>query len=80
MTFFESLAVFSDTIPRCAAAQMALDEALLENTSGPVLRTYQWDAPAVSFGYSQSLSAVAAAHPDRPLVRRWTGGGIVEHG
>lgn len=80
MTFFESLEVFADTVPRGGAAQMALDEALLERAAHPVLRTYRWDAPAVSFGYSQSLAAVAALHPDRPLVRRWTGGGIVEHG
>ncbi len=80
MTFFESLEVFADTVPRGGAAQMALDEALLEGAAHPVLRVYQWDGPAVSFGYSQSLSAVAAVHPDRPLVRRWTGGGIVEHG
>lgn len=80
MTIFASLNVFADTVPRGGAAQMALDEALLEYAPEPVFRIYRWDGPAVSFGYSQSLAAVAANHPDRPLVRRWTGGGIVEHG
>jgi lipoate-protein ligase A len=59
---------------------MALDEALLEAARVPVLRIYRWDGPAVSFGYSQSLAEVEQAWPGLPLVRRWTGGGMVEHG
>lgn len=59
---------------------MALDEILLETGTTPVLRVYRWAEAAVSFGYRQSLAAVRQVHPDRPLVRRWTGGGMVEHG
>lgn len=59
---------------------MALDEILLETGTDPVLRIYRWAEAAVSFGYRQSFAAVRQVHPDRPLVRRWTGGGMVEHG
>ena len=60
--------------------QMALDEVLLKRVSRPLLRIYQWSAPCVTFGYFQKLQEVHAAYPDIPLVRRWTGGGIVKHG
>ena len=60
--------------------QMALDETLLRNVVRTTLRIYQWEAPCVSFGYFQKYSEVKATHPFLPLVRRWTGGGTVEHG
>jgi len=59
---------------------MALDEALLRLSPGPVLRRYRWEAPAVSFGYFSRSGPVAAAWPGRELVRRMTGGGLVPHG
>ncbi len=59
---------------------MALDEAILKDSSHCVLRVYRWDAPAVSFGYRQKWEDITQAYPRVPLVRRWTGGGIVEHG
>jgi lipoate-protein ligase A len=80
MPLFDVLLLFADATPRGGADQMALDEALLEAVSVPVLRVYTWDGPAVSFGYAQSLAEVKAAFPGVPLVRRWTGGGMVEHG
>jgi lipoate-protein ligase A len=80
MPLFDSLQLFSDATPRGGAEQMALDEALLEIASRPVLRVYCWEGPAVSFGYSQSLAEAGRAFPGLPLVRRWTGGGLVEHG
>ena len=55
---------------------MALDEALLREVQEPVLRLYEWNAPAVSLGYFQSASL---APPGRPFVRRYTGGGLVDH-
>ena len=57
------------------ARNMAVDEALLRNVSAPVLRIYEWSVPAVSLGYFQP-SALAG---DRPFVRRYTGGGLVDH-
>jgi lipoate-protein ligase A len=59
---------------------MAIDEALLGVISGPVLRSYRWAAPAVSFGYFEQWAPIREAHPGRDPVRRWTGGGVVLHG
>ena len=59
------------------ARNMAIDESLLRHVQSPVLRIYAWDQPCVSIGYFQK-SQVAPA--DRPMVRRFTGGGLVEHG
>lgn len=61
---------------------MALDEALLGLAAEDGqcwLRVYRWAQPAVSFGYFDRLEAVRALFPERDLVRRWTGGGAVDH-
>ena len=55
---------------------MALDEALLREVSQPVLRVYEWDRPALSIGYFQSHLIVPS---DREFIRRYTGGGLVDH-
>jgi lipoate-protein ligase A len=55
---------------------MAIDEALLREVREPILRIYEWDVPAVSLGYFQPA---ALAPEDRPFVRRYTGGGLVDH-
>ncbi len=57
------------------ARNMAIDEALLREVREPVLRLYEWSVPAVSLGYFQ-LAALAG---ERPFVRRYTGGGLVDH-
>lgn len=60
--------------------QMALDEALLECASHPVLRFYAWDPACVSLGCFQEHAAIAAAlPPGMPVVRRITGGGAIWH-
>jgi lipoate-protein ligase A len=60
---------------------MAADEALLLSVTRPTLRVYSWSEPAVSFGYFIPLAdARIVAGPSQPVVRRWTGGGIVSHG
>ena len=58
------------------ARNMAVDEALLREVAAPVLRLYAWDVPAVSLGYFQ---AAALAPEGRPFIRRYTGGGLVDH-
>jgi lipoate-protein ligase A len=58
------------------AWNMAIDEALLRCGAGPVLRLYGWRGPAQSLGYFQPS---AEAMPDIPFVRRYTGGGLVDH-
>lgn len=59
---------------------MAVDEAWLRSTDRPVLRFYRWASPAVTFGYFGPYGEVAAMLDGRDVARRWTGGGIVEHG
>ena len=60
--------------------QMALDEVLLRTVARPLLRIYRWDAPCVTFGYFQRHGEVRSSFPGVPVVRRWTGGGMVKHG
>lgn len=78
---FASLVEIDDPMPHSAAVNMAVDEVLLGEVGGDaLLRVYRWARPAVSFGYFGRHAEVAAAWPERELVRRWTGGGIVPHG
>jgi lipoate-protein ligase A len=64
------------------AFNMAFDEALLEfapQLNLPVLRFFEWQEKAASFGYFQKIAEIESATPLRPLVRRPTGGGLVPH-
>ena len=80
-TLFASLNVYhDDDASRSAALNMAIDEAILENATKPMIRFYRWERPALSFGYFGKFSDVADYASARDLVRRWTGGGIVFHG
>jgi len=54
---------------------MAIDEALLREVREPVLRIYEWSVPAISLGYFQPFALAG----ERPFVRRYTGGGLVDH-
>ena len=75
------LLVVDDPDPHPAALNMALDEVLLGGLAGvALLRCYRWLRPSVSFGCFGQSAAVRAGYPAAALVRRWTGGGIVEHG
>jgi lipoate-protein ligase A len=58
---------------------MAADQSWLEQSADAVLRVYRWDRPTVTIGYAQSLPKLAEALPGWPVVRRWTGGGVVLH-
>ena len=78
MSMFASLDIYHDESSRTAPMNMAVDEALLERATAPSIRFYQWDHPALSFGYFGRCADVAVENRD--LVRRWTGGGIVFHG
>lgn len=85
VALFERLRWLDDPEPRTAAMNMALDEALLltlnqEGEPWPLLRTYLWDRPSVSIGCFDLVAEARKLFPNVPLVRRWTGGGIVEHG
>ena len=76
----EKLGLILEESPRLAADNMAVDETLFLTTARPVLRFYRWIRPSVSFGYFTPWEEVALRFTGRDLVRRWTGGGIVEHG
>ncbi len=58
---------------------MAVDQAWLEQSDVPVLRVYDWETATVSIGYAQNLAKLGEALPGWPVVRRWTGGGVVLH-
>ncbi|MGH8094422.1 MAG: lipoate--protein ligase family protein [Chthoniobacterales bacterium] len=77
---FERLVVHDDRAPVSAAMNMAIDEALLEQSTRPVLRFYGWRQPSLSFGYFGKFADVAEEAKSREIVRRWTGGGSVLHG
>lgn len=77
---FPALTEVLDPMPHSAALNMAIDEVLLRTAREPLLRVYRWERPAASFGYFGKWAEIAPAWPGRDLVRRWTGGGVVEHG
>jgi lipoate-protein ligase A len=77
---FSSLNVYHDHTPHSAAMNMAIDEALLEYATIPLIRFYRWQSSALSFGYFGRFTDIAPYQCERDLVRRWTGGGIVFHG
>jgi lipoate-protein ligase A len=77
---FETIDFIDDPVPRDAAMNMALDEALLSHLRAPTLRVYRWLRPSVSFGYFEKWKTVEPTLASREAVRRWTGGGIVPHG
>jgi lipoate-protein ligase A len=64
---------------------MALDEAMLEavadDPSSALLRTYAWSVPTLSLGYFQPVARAEAEARWRgvPIVRRPTGGGALWH-
>ena len=80
MTIFAALDVYHDHTPHSAAMNMAMDEALLEYATIPLIRFYRWRSSALSFGYFGRFTDIARYQCERDLVRRWTGGGIVFHG
>ncbi|PYK07989.1 MAG: hypothetical protein DME65_15130 [Verrucomicrobia bacterium] len=79
-TLFTALDVYYDDVPHSAGLNMAVDEALLQYATHPVIRFYRWRFPALSIGYFGRFADVATYQIERDLVRRWTGGGIVFHG
>ncbi len=85
MPVFDHLDFWRDDHARPGAENMAVDQLLMERIGAyPMLRIYRWREPTVTFGYFLTLQDAQDAFPEcstRPLtyVRRWTGGGIVDH-
>ena len=69
-----------DPLFRPASPQMALDEALFHwslSSGIAAMRFYHWERAALTTGYFHR----SQSEPPTPgLVRRFTGGGLVEHG
>lgn len=78
---FEKLLVWHDGQARTGPENMAIDEALYRMGSElPILRIYRWEEGWGSLGYFQSLAeAREVLGSEVSLVRRWTGGGVVDH-
>lgn len=76
---FERLALWMDPVNRPGPEAMAVDEWLLETADEPVLRIYGWHGAWGSVGYFGKLDEARASFPGVEWVRRWTGGGTVDH-
>jgi len=78
---FSKLRVWHDELPRSGFENMAVDQLLMESCGDiPTLRIYQWSEPTVSFGYFNSLEGAKSTFSGNiTYVRRWTGGGVVDH-
>lgn len=73
------LRLWFDPHPRRGYANMAADELLMRD-SAPWLRVYAWARPAVSYGYFDRAEEARRLFPAaEEYIRRWTGGGIVDH-
>lgn len=79
---WDALWLWDDREARDGAEDMAVDELLLRSRlSLPVLRVYRWSRPAASIGIGHDADAArAAVGLGVPIIRRWTGGGLVRHG
>ncbi len=77
------ICLWLDPLPREGYHNMAADE-LLARRPEAWLRIYGWDRPSVSFGYFDTVGVAASIFPagegeEMAYIRRWTGGGIVDH-
>lgn len=81
MSPLRDLMLWLDPCARTGAECMAVDEALLESAPYSILRIYHWGRPTVTYGYfdRESVARNTYCASDIDYVRRWTGGGIVDH-
>ena len=79
MAIFPSIRLWLDPVARPGPEAMAVDEWLLETSPLPTLRVYRWQGAWGSIGYFGRLSVAESAFPGLSWVRRWTGGGTVDH-
>ncbi len=79
MKAFERLLLWVDDQPRSGPENMAVDEWLLEKSTIPVLRVYDWSGGWGSIGYFGKLDEAKRLLTELKIVRRWTGGGLVDH-
>jgi lipoate-protein ligase A len=76
---FREMELWFDPLARSGPEAMAVDEWLLGYATNPILRIYGWDGEWGSLGYFGKLADAKEGLPSVNLVRRWTGGGMVDH-
>ena len=76
---FDQLDWWWDEVARPGPEAMAVDQWLLETVERPFLRVYAWEGNWGSVGYFGDLEDAQRRIPGRNWVRRWTGGGTVDH-
>jgi lipoyl(octanoyl) transferase len=76
---FECVKLWIDPLARPGPEAMAVDEWLLETATAPVLRVYRWQGDWGSVGYFGDPARARESLPGLSWVRRWTGGGTVDH-
>ena len=78
---FREMELWVDAKLRGGPEAMAVDEWLLETRTIPMLRIYGWDGKWASLGYFGKLDEAKAEGGVEGVewVRRWTGGGVVDH-
>ena len=76
---FPQMNLWVDEVARSGPETMAVDEWLLETIVCPVLRVYSWKGDWASLGYFGKIAEARQQFPGLNLVRRWTGGGMVDH-
>ncbi len=76
---FQKLQLWVDEEKRPGPEAMAVDEWLLETVVCPVLRVYPWEGTWGSLGYFGKIAEARELFPELSWVRRWTGGGLVDH-
>lgn len=76
---FSRLSLWFDQECRSGPENMAVDEWLIQTIVCPVLRIYSWEEDWGSVGYFGNLEKAKQSFDLGRWVRRWTGGGIVDH-
>lgn len=79
-TLPQAINLWRDPVARRGYENMAADELLCRRPES-WLRIYGWARPAVSFGYFDTVQEAARLFPGEGVeyIRRWTGGGVVDH-
>jgi lipoate-protein ligase A len=76
---FDHLDVWLDSLPRSGYEAMAVDEWLMETRQNPTLRLYRFEGAWASIGYFGKIKQARESLEGVNIVRRWTGGGTVDH-
>lgn len=81
---FQRVGLWLDPTPRPGPENMAVDEWLLgaaADAGMTLLRVYRWLGAWVSYGYALDAGEAQRQFPGAGVqfVRRWTGGGVVDH-